>query len=1076
MRICGFYIDGFGIYCNQSIQGIPDGLVLFTGKNEGGKTTLMEFIRTILFGPPRKSKNDYQPLRGGAHGGRLRIAMQDGRFYVVDRLGKKATITEEGKLSEQSEPSERLLSRIDRQTFERIFAIGLKDLEGLDFLSHEGVRGRILAASAGVGAASVPSIMSDIKDELDKLYKKSGRNPKINQFAKRLSEIKTEIRDLQREASNYGEFRHRLDSLEEQVRTNKSESRSIGQKLKRIEQLEQARSPWVKLCEAQGKLDELEYAKNFPPKGLERFERLKEEIEETAREKSDLESKAQQIEIKLSNVAVDENIISNRDSVEALRNEREKLSSAINDLPGIKSKTHQEEDKFQKQLRDLGTDWTSKRLAEVDTSVQTRHRVQKFARDLDSAERKYEQAQIHERNLQDAEKNAKIALDDAKVKFETCPVPSITNKEELKRRQDIVRKIRSLFHQQENLSIQLNAKSESLQKENNELKSLESQIMSHSRQLPSWAWIVSLSAGIVFTILAIVLVVLKYYVGGLLFLILIIPLIIRSVQKRQANDENERIRQIQIDMQRRKGLIEQLSKSITDLEASIKEIPTEVDQLAQSMGFERPGKSDEIDKIETTLEQANDALRDWIMLEQKKNEIEKNWQDTSKLAKKAEQETKEANEKLQSLKEEWKQWITQKGFNEITRPEEFEVILQMVDKARVAESSLQDSKLRVDQMETYIVDIRKRICDALVACNFQGYRLETPGLADAGVAEIDSLVRSLDTAIKNQQKRDNLQRELDEINGTLKKQDNKLDTKQTDLSKLLQKSGAEDEENFLRIADAYEELRRCKQQFEANSQTLMTIAGNAEALEALESELNETDPLSLLSEKERLDSRLTELGESISTDDREIGSLRKTLDDMVQDDKLSTLLLEQKTLHEELSDAVRRWTTLVTVRYLMDQARGIYERERQPKVIQEATRFVNVMTDRPYRLVMPAGDSSDIQLEDTETLARKNELGWSSGLADQVYLAIRFGLAHDFSEHIEPLPIILDDVLVRFDPERQLGTAKVILNLAQNHQVLMFTCHPLTREIIENAFDETGLRDTVALTHYRIDNGEIEKV
>jgi len=42
-------------------------LVLFWGDNESGKTTLMEFLRTLLFGLfPGKSKkatNEYEPLR-----------------------------------------------------------------------------------------------------------------------------------------------------------------------------------------------------------------------------------------------------------------------------------------------------------------------------------------------------------------------------------------------------------------------------------------------------------------------------------------------------------------------------------------------------------------------------------------------------------------------------------------------------------------------------------------------------------------------------------------------------------------------------------------------------------------------------------------------------------------------------------------------------------------------------------------------------------------------------------------------------------------------------------------------------
>jgi uncharacterized protein YhaN len=44
------------------------------------------------------------------------------------------------------------------------------------------------------------------------------------------------------------------------------------------------------------------------------------------------------------------------------------------------------------------------------------------------------------------------------------------------------------------------------------------------------------------------------------------------------------------------------------------------------------------------------------------------------------------------------------------------------------------------------------------------------------------------------------------------------------------------------------------------------------------------------------------------------------------------------------------------------------------------------------------------------------------------------------------VPIIMDDVLVDFDPVRARATARVLLDFAVEHQVLFFTCHPHTVE------------------------------
>ncbi len=110
-----------------------------------------------------------------------------------------------------------------------------------------------------------------------------------------------------------------------------------------------------------------------------------------------------------------------------------------------------------------------------------------------------------------------------------------------------------------------------------------------------------------------------------------------------------------------------------------------------------------------------------------------------------------------------------------------------------------------------------------------------------------------------------------------------------------------------------------------------------------------------------------------------------------------------------------------------------------------------------------------------ETAARKGEIGWSSGLADQIYLSMRLACAQDLAENAEPLPLILDDVLLTFDPERQLGAAKVILDLAQRYQILMFTCQPTVKEITQRALKDCDFSDDVSFTCYTISDGMISR-
>jgi len=65
-------------------------------------------------------------------------------------------------------------------------------------------------------------------------------------------------------------------------------------------------------------------------------------------------------------------------------------------------------------------------------------------------------------------------------------------------------------------------------------------------------------------------------------------------------------------------------------------------------------------------------------------------------------------------------------------------------------------------------------------------------------------------------------------------------------------------------------------------------------------------------------------------------------------------------------------------------------------------------------------------------------------------------------------------VLVKFDPGRRRGAAAVILEFSGSQQVLMFSCHPEFKEIIEQVRQEPRYHET-PVSYYTITDGVIEK-
>ena len=147
MNITEIQIERYGVWRNVSLAVPSAGLNVVYGPNEAGKTTLMRFIRSVLYGYGRQ-----EPASSAARGD----VIQDGSLVInadgascrirrVSRVGTRGLVSVMGLSRE--EPAEQLLAELlkntDERLFEHVFAFGLQDLQELATLPDEQVAGRI---------------------------------------------------------------------------------------------------------------------------------------------------------------------------------------------------------------------------------------------------------------------------------------------------------------------------------------------------------------------------------------------------------------------------------------------------------------------------------------------------------------------------------------------------------------------------------------------------------------------------------------------------------------------------------------------------------------------------------------------------------------------------------------------------------------------------------------------------------------------------------------------------------------------------------------------------------------------
>ena len=143
MYIESFRIDGFGIFSGVQVENLPPGLSIFLGRNEAGKSTCLEFLRSMLTGYPdprsREAKRSYAPLRGGQAGGSLVLRADEREPLHLTRRpgsgGGMLTLSEADGGMLPPELLRQLLFGVSREVYRNVFGFSLSELESFESLS-----------------------------------------------------------------------------------------------------------------------------------------------------------------------------------------------------------------------------------------------------------------------------------------------------------------------------------------------------------------------------------------------------------------------------------------------------------------------------------------------------------------------------------------------------------------------------------------------------------------------------------------------------------------------------------------------------------------------------------------------------------------------------------------------------------------------------------------------------------------------------------------------------------------------------------------------------------------------------
>ncbi|MGI6590067.1 MAG: ATP-binding protein [Eggerthellaceae bacterium] len=155
---------------------------------------------------------------------------------------------------------------------------------------------------------------------------------------------------------------------------------------------------------------------------------------------------------------------------------------------------------------------------------------------------------------------------------------------------------------------------------------------------------------------------------------------------------------------------------------------------------------------------------------------------------------------------------------------------------------------------------------------------------------------------------------------------------------------------------------------------------------------------------------------------------------------------QAQNLRTQLEDSKREYARLLLARRFLETAIQEWERESQPAVYERASSLFSDMTGGAWRRIFLSPEG-EIMVSDAEGRMR-SPLLLSLGTCQQLYLSLRIALLMSAGEVGRNVPVIADDILANFDDDRRVPAARALLQLAQQRQVLLFTCQSAVADMI----------------------------
>lgn len=1015
MRITNLNVDGFGVWSSLELSDLSE-ISVFYGPNEAGKTTLMQFVRSVLYGfSPERRARYLPPLGGGRAGGTMLVSDGPDTYAIsrhADLLGDGSEIVrvadghsgaaDDGALG-------RLLGDVDEPTFNNVFAFGLREIQELATLSDTQAASELYGLALGLDRVSLVDVLSELEASRNRILAADDRPSLVTQLLGQRERLRDEIADLGQATVRYLALSTERQSLDAEVARLEADHARWDKQAREVTLARVLQDRWRRRAAIDVQLQGMGSFDALGENALARYERLGAKIATRRRRFARLARKRKSLGGEIGQLAINETLFRQAPRLEALSEQQQWIRSLELQIKSL------EEEVLNLEVRRDGS--APRGGGTESTNLQTAPLSPRAMSELRAAAKAVGQArrdirQLQSRTTTSAETSAGL-LRQVEAAAGHAGQRGLT--QALAEAGELVSQLRKRVQLDERLD-QLSRRETQLEEQGQD--HLDNQI------LPSWA-LAGLGALFVLGCALVLLFVAGLVLPASLSGALGWPVGLVGVLAAGAAGA------IKFGMeQSASSQLDTCHQQISSLKEQAKEARAERDLLDQRLP---KGGGPLVARLQTA-EKALARLEELLPLDAQREAAER-------AADAAAKQAETAQEAFRAARKKWQRMLAAFGLPAKIRPRELRLVSRQREQWRELNKQLEQRQGELGRQRAEFETLAGRIRQLVTQV----------GVVPRSQLPLEQLAQCLGE-LNEQQKlikhRDQLSAESRSLRGKQTKLVREANRMRKRRRRLLEAAGVRDEAQFRRRATAQAEAQRLRGERAAladeitsalapvcSEEQLSTWLSGERNLEQLEAELTETRRAA----RERWNATVERRGE-----------MNEQLKTLVENRQLGHLRVELGIVEKRLQDALDRWRVLTTCGMMLAAVREYYEREHQPQALRDASVYLQRLTGGRYTRVWTPLGQHCLNVDDAQGTSLGVEL-LSSGAREQLFLALRLALVAAYARRGVVLPLVLDDVLVNFDVVRAKAAAMVLRDFArQGCQVLVFTCHEHISKLFKN--------------------------